>query len=136
MDIANVVFVCGRHIRRDDPSLKCENIMYYNTVEGFSFCFLQIYGPNLARAVKVCFGALAFCPTSIMQTPKHISLPPRYRGSLLVMRQLVSHIWRFIFICADWPYGIDEQEFSVYLEKFSLHFSSSSFAIRVSLLHS
>lgn len=41
MDIANVVFVCGRQIRPDDPLLEVANAMYCNTVERFSFSFFK-----------------------------------------------------------------------------------------------
>ena len=51
MDIANVVFVCGRpEITRSDPLLEVRNAMYSYTVERFSFSFLQ--SSNLARTFE------------------------------------------------------------------------------------
>lgn len=44
MDIANVVFVCGRQIRCGDPLLEVANatVLYSNTDEGVFFSFLQV----------------------------------------------------------------------------------------------
>jgi len=138
MDIANVVFVCGRYIRRNDPLLEVENMVYSNIVAGFSFSLLQNFGPNFDALVQPLYCRLG-----------NIDLTPRYRGGLLAMRQLVLSEARILpcleihLICADWYYETDEKEFSVQRScvvvraslKFSLNFSSSSFAIRVNLLH-
>ena len=84
MDIANVVFVCGRYIRRNDPLLEVENMVYSNIVAGFSFSLLQHFG-NLARAVSTLYCRLG-----------NIDFTPRYRGGLLAMRQLVLSAARIL----------------------------------------
>ena len=79
MDIANVVFVCGRHRRLNDPSLEVTYAMYSNTVERFSFSVFNF----LVLTWHVLFSRCA-CPTSTSQVLKS-------QSSSLLPRQSSCH---------------------------------------------
>ena len=126
MDIANVVFVCGRQMRRDDPFLEVGNAMYSYTVKRFSFSFIQLFVSNLA---PTCDSAhlsnlyIASSETVFIHTTKVVLS----RASWFCWRPGSSHIWRSIRLV---PTGLLEQMSRSRVEKFSVNFSSSSFVIR------
>lgn len=111
MDIANVVFVCGRQMRRDDPFLEVGNAMYSYTVKRFSFSFLQLFVPNLAStcdSARLSNLYIASSETVFIHTTKVVFLSCAHELVLSVAR-----LFPYLEIhstCADRPFGTDEQE--------------------------
>lgn len=105
MDIANVVFVCGRYIRRNDPLLEVENMVYSNIVAGFSFSLLQHFG-NLARAVSTRLSNLhiAGSETSILLLAIGVVFLPC--ASWFCQQPGSSPVWRYILFV---PTGLTKQ---------------------------
>ena len=127
MDIANVVFVCGRQMRRDDPFLEVGNAMYSYTVKRSSFSFLQLFVPNLAStcdSARLSNLYIASSETVFIHTTKVVFLSC---ASWFYRRPGSSHIWRSIRLV---PTGLLEQMSRSRVEKFNVNFSSSSFVIR------
>ena len=127
MDIANVVFVCGRQMRRDDPFLEVGNAMYSYTVKRFSSSFLQLFVPNLAPtcdSARLSNLYIASSETVFIHTAKVVFLSC---ASWFCRRPGSSHIWRSIRLV---PTGLLEQMSRRRVETFSANFSSSSFVIR------